>query len=167
MIVAILCYNEAPTIGKVVHDFQRVLPQASIHVFDNNSTDGSPDIAGEAGATVHFVRDQGKGHVMRVVLKTMEADQLIVVDGDDTHVAEDAPRLLKPIELGEADMVIGNRLQQATGESLQPVRYIGNRLIVWLVNMLFGTDYQDILSGYRAFNRRFAETVPLVGVSPG
>ena len=161
MIVAISCYNEAPTIGKVVRDFRRVLPQASIHVFDNNSTDGSADIAGEAGAVVHVVRDQGKGHVVRVVLNTMESDQIIMVDGDDTYVAEDAPRLLEPIERGEADMVIGNRLPQATGGSLQPVRYIGNRLIVWLVNTLFGTNYQDVLSGYRAINRRFAETVPI------
>ena len=165
VVVAIPCRNEAMTIAKVVRDFRTVLPQASIHVFDNNSTDGSADLAREAGATVHHVRKRGKGYVMRAIFDTIVADALIVVDGDDTYFVEEAPMLLEPILRGEADMVVGNRLQHATGESLRRLHRIGNRLIVACINRLFGSAYQDMLSGYRAFSRRFVESVPLL--TPG
>ena len=160
--VAIPCYNEAVTITKVVRDFRAVLPRASIHVFDNNSTDGSADLAKEAGATVHHVRKRGKGYVMRAILNTIAADAVIVVDGDDTYLAEEAPVLLEPILRGEADMVVGNRLQRASKESLRRLHQIGNRLVVASINRMFGTAYQDVLSGYRAFSRRFVESVPVL-----
>lgn len=163
--VAIPCYNEAITIAKVVRDFRAVLPRASIHVFDNNSTDGSAELAKEAGATVHHIRRQGKGYVMRAIFDTIVADAVIVVDGDDTYFAQEAPMLLEPILRGEADMVVGNRLQHATDESLRRVHQVGNRLIVASINRMFGTAYQDILSGYRALSRRFVESVPLL--TPG
>jgi glycosyltransferase involved in cell wall biosynthesis len=160
--VAIPCYNEALTIGKVIHDFRRVLPKASIHVFDNNSTDDSARLAEEAGAIVHFVRKQGKGNVMQAIMETINADAVIVVDGDDTYVPEEAPVLLKPVLQGEADMVVGNRLPNATNDSLRKLHKIGNRLIVASINRMFDTKYHDILSGYRVFSRRFIDSVPLL-----
>ncbi len=163
--VAIPCYNEALTIAKVVRDFKNVLNGASIHVFDNNSTDNSVEIAIKEGAVVHHVRKQGKGNVMQALLDKIAADALIVVDGDDTYYAEDAAKLLESVLKGEADMVVGNRLPSATDESMRRLHQFGNRLLVWTINRMFKTYYKDILSGYRVFSRRFLETVPLL--TPG
>lgn len=160
--VAIPCYNEAPTIAKVVRDFRNVLPHASIYVFDNNSTDGTGKIAKDAGASVYLVRKRGKGVVMRAIFDMVAADTMIIVDGDDTYSAEDAPMLLEPVLRGEADMVIGNRLQNASDKSLLKVRKLGNNLFTNVANFIFGATYQDVLSGYRVFSRRFVETVPLL-----
>ena len=160
--VAIPCYNEAVTIAKVVRDFRTVLPQASIFVFDNNSTDGSPELARESGAIVHPVRKQGKGYVLRAIFDVVVADAVVVVDGDDTYYPEEAPALLKPVLRGEADMVVGNRLPKATDNSMRQLHQFGNRLIVATINRMFGTAYKDILSGYRVFSRRFIESVPLL-----
>ncbi|WP_203471509.1 glycosyltransferase [Dissulfurispira thermophila] len=160
--VAIPCYNEALTIAKVVSDFRRVLPNASIYVFDNNSNDGSAMLAKEAGAIVYHVRKQGKGNVMRAIFNTISADAVIVVDGDDTYEADDALILLKPVLNNEADMVVGNRLPNATNDSLRKLHQIGNRLIVASINRMFDTNYHDILSGYRVFSRRFIDSVPLL-----
>ena len=160
--VAIPCYNEAVTIAKVVKDFQRALPNAVIHVFDNNSTDGSANLAKTAGAVVHHVYKQGKGNVMSAILNTIDADIIVVADGDDTYEAAEAPILLEPILKGRAEMVVGNRLPNASADSLKTLHRIGNRMIVAAINFMFGTDYQDILSGYRVFSRRFIECVPLL-----
>lgn len=160
--VAIPCYNEAITIAKVIGDFRTVLPQASIHVFDNNSSDDSAELAAQAGAQVHRVHRQGKGHVMRAIFDTLVADAVVVVDGDDTYYAEDAPKLLEPVLCADADMVVGNRLPAASDESMLRLHQFGNRLIVGVVNRMFGTTYRDILSGYRVFSCRFLETVPLL-----
>jgi glycosyltransferase involved in cell wall biosynthesis len=160
--VAIPCYNEAVTIAKVVKEFRCVLPLAAIHVFDNNSTDGSNILAVNAGAVVHNVRKQGKGNVIRAIFDAVEADALIIVDGDGTYCAEEAPMLLKPVLQEGADMVVGNRLQHARNDSLTRLHEIGNRLIVTSINQMFWTSYKDILSGYRAFSRRFIESVPLL-----
>ncbi len=160
--VAIPCYNEAVTIVKVVRDFRMVLPHATIYVFDNNSTDGSAMLAEKAGALVYYVRNQGKGNVMRAIFENVVADAIIVVDGDDTYFAEEAPILLESIFNSEADMVVGNRLPNATQQSLKWLHKIGNRLIVGSINQMFGTSYADILSGYRIFSRRFIEYVPLL-----
>lgn len=165
VVVAIPCYNEAVTIGKVVRDFRRVLPQARVYVFDNNSMDGSAELACEAGAIVSRVRRQGKGHVMQAIFNSVVADTLVVVDGDDTYCAEEVSLLVDPIMRGEAEMVVGNRLQQATSETLRPRHQFGNRVIVSSINFMFGTSYTDILSGYRALSRRFIEFVPLL--TPG
>lgn len=165
IVVAVPCYNEVITIAKVVRDFRAVLPDAAIHVFDNNSTDGSAAAAGEAGAIVHRVYRQGKGHVMRAILDTMQADALIVVDGDDTYLAEESPVLLAPILRREADMVVGNRLHQVSEGSLRQLHQVGNRVIVACINVMFHTAFRDILSGYRVFSRRFVESVPIL--TPG
>jgi len=160
--VTIPCYNEAVTIEKVVRDFTAILPQATIHVFDNNSEDGSADLARKAGAYVHHVRKRGKGHVMQAIFDSIDTDILVVVDGDDTYYAEDALRLIEPILKGEADMVVGNRLKSATDESMSRLHQFGNRLILKAVNFMFKTNYKDILSGYRAISRRFVKNVPLL-----
>lgn len=163
--VAIPCYNEAVTIANVVRAFRETLPGASVHVFDNNSTDDSAKLAREAGAEIHYVYEQGKGNVIQVILETLVADALIIIDGDDTYLAEDAPMLLEPILQGKADMVVGNRLQEASDESLHWIRRLGNTLILGGINRMFGAKCKDILSGYRIFNRRFVESVPLL--TPG
>jgi len=160
--VAIPCYNEAATIKKVIRDFREVLPDAEIHVFDNNSTDGSGELARGEGAVVHRVPQQGKGWVMRTIFDTLRPDALIVVDGDDTYFASDAPRLLAPVLNGEADMVVGDRLRTVTDDSMLKSHQLGNRLIVAVINRMFGTAFRDVLSGYRAFSRRFIEEVPLL-----
>jgi glycosyltransferase involved in cell wall biosynthesis len=162
VVVAIPCYNEAITIGNVVRAFRATLPQAGVHVFDNNSTDNSVELAREAGAVIHHVYAQGKGNVVQAILATLEADALILTDGDDTYLAEDAPLLLEPILQGRADMVVGNRLQEASGESLHWIRRLGNYLILGGINRMFGAKCKDILSGYRVFSRRFMESVPLL-----
>ena len=163
--VAIPCHNEAMTIAKVVRDFRAVLPEASICVFDNNSTDGSANLAKGAGANVYYVHKRGKGNVMRAIFDTIIADVIIVVDGDDTYFAEEAPTLLKPILNGEADMVVGNRLQYKTNKSFTKLHLIGNYLITRTINWTFGIAYYDILSGYRALSRHFVESIPLL--TPG
>lgn len=163
--VAIPCYNEAVTIAKVVKDFQAELPGAEIVVFDNNSCDGSHQLAQQAGARVVKVRLQGKGYVLQAIFDGLSSDIVVLVDGDDTYEAGDIHRLLEPIISDEADMVVGNRLQSASDESMHTHRHIGNRLIVWSINRMFGTHYQDILSGYRVFNRRFIQRIPLL--TPG
>jgi len=163
--VAIPCYNEAITIEQVVNDFRSQLPDAAIHVFDNNSTDDSAQIAQNAGAIVHRVRKQGKGHVLQAIFDTIEADAVVLVDGDDTYSAEDVHRLVKPVLDEDVDMVVGNRLPSASDETMRKHRHLGNKLIVISINLMFGTKYQDILSGYRVFSRRFVKTVPLL--TPG
>ena len=165
IVVAIPCYNEAITIAKVIRDFQGELPGAQILVFDNNSTDDSIKIAEAAGAIVHRVRKQGKGQVLQVVFEKVTADALVLVDGDDTYEAGDVHKLLSPILSFECDMVVGNRLPDARDENMRRHRHFGNRMIVGAINMMFGTDYKDILSGYRVFSRSFVETVPLL--TPG
>ncbi len=166
--VAIPCYNEAVTIRKVIQDFREVLPKASIYVFDNNSIDDSFQIAMEAGAIVQKVRKQGKGHVLQqafFLFSDEEVDAVVVVDGDDTYDARDLKILLSPVLSGDADMVVGNRMSIASNESMLAHRQFGNWLIVNSINLMFGTKYHDILSGYRVFSRRFIETVPLL--TPG
>lgn len=160
--VAIPCYNEAVTVRKVVRDFRAVLPDAAIHVFDNRSDDGTDTLAEEAGAVVHHVRRRGKGHVVQAVFAELDEDVVILVDGDDTYHAEEAPLLLAPVLAGEADMVVGNRLQRADDRSLRRLHQFGNKLIVGAVNRMFGTHYLDILSGYRVFSRRFLDRVTLL-----
>ncbi len=162
IVVAIPCYNEAATIEKVIRDFRSVLQNAEICVFDNNSTDGSADLARSAGADVVRVPQQGKGQVMQAIFNTVVADALIVVDGDDTYFAADVPVLLEPILRGEADMMVGDRLQLSPDHAMRRLHQWGNRLIVASINRMFGTSFHDILSGFRVFSRRFVQEVPLL-----
>ena len=162
IIVAIPCYNEAVTIAKVVQDFQNVLPQAEVFVFDNDSTDGSGALALEAGAKVEKVRKRGKGHVLRAIFDRLDAEVVVIVDGDDTYLAGEAPSLIQPILDGEAEMVVGNRLGRETTGAMKRLHRFGNRVIVGVINRMFGTAYHDILSGYRAVSQNFIHTIPLL-----
>ena len=125
--VAIPCFNEAPTIAKVVTDFRARLPEAEIVVFDNDSTDGSAEKAREAGARVVREKRRGKGHVMQTILETVDADACVIVDGDDTYYAEDVESLLAPLLEDRADLVVGDRLAQADSIALTDLHRFGNR----------------------------------------
>ncbi len=160
--VAIPCYNESATIGKVVSDFHRALPGASIYVVDNNSTDGSAQQAQNAGALVLRESRRGKGWVMQSIFESIDADFLVVVDGDDTYPAEEVHRLLEPVEQGRADMVVGTRLQKADSGAIGSLHRWGNRLILCVLNGAFGSGFTDVLSGYRVFSGRFLRQVPVI-----
>lgn len=161
--VLIPCYNEALTIQKVIRDFKRELPEAEIYVYDNNSTDGSAELASEAGAIVRHEYRQGKGNVLRSMFSDIDADCYIMVDADDTYPAESAPEMERIILDGRADMVIGDRLNTTYfTENKRPFHDFGNRLVRWLVNALFDGDLQDIMTGYRAMDRKFVKEYPLL-----
>lgn len=162
--VLVPCYNESLTVGKVVDDFKAALPQADIYVYDNNSTDGTAEIAREHGAIVRHENRQGKGHVVRQMLRDIDADYYIMVDGDDTYPAEAAPALLKPLIDGKADMVVGDRLSNGTygEENDRAFHGFGNNLVRVLIKWLYKFEYSDVMTGYRAFNREFACTVPVI-----
>lgn len=160
--VAIPCLNEAPTIGKVVADFKAQLPEAEVLVVDNDSTDGSVREAEAAGARVVREKRRGKGNVMQTILETVDSDLCVVVDGDDTYFAEDVHALIAPAVGDKADMVVGDRLQQASSEALDDLHRFGNRAILGIINLTFRTSFRDVLSGYRVMNRRFLRSVPLI-----
>ena len=160
--VAVPCYNEAPTIAKVVADFRAQVPDAEILVVDNDSSDGSAERALAAGARVVREKRRGKGFVVQKMLECVDADVLVMVDGDDTYFAEDLPILMKPIVEDRADMVVGDRLQEASRSALNDLHRFGNRAILWIINFVFRTSFKDILSGYRVMNRSFMRSVPLI-----
>ena len=162
--VVIPCYDEEATIGKVVADFRRVLPGAKVHVFDNVSTDATAEVAAGAGAVIHRVRLRGKGQVVSTIIETVPADVFLMVDGDDTYPAEEAPKLLAPIIAGRADMVVGARLGRYAQGAFRPLHIMGNRLVRALTNALFGGRLSDIMSGYRAFTAELARNVPVMAV---
>ena len=165
--VLIPCYNESVTIGKVIDDFKRVLPSADIFVYDNNSSDDTAQIAREHGALVRRETRQGKGNVVRQMLRDIDADYYIMVDGDDTYPAEAAPELLAPLEDERADMVVGDRLSNGTygEENDRAFHGFGNNLVRRLIKWIYGFEFSDVMTGYRAFNRVFAKTMPVL--SPG
>jgi glycosyltransferase involved in cell wall biosynthesis len=162
--VLIPCYNEELTIGKVINDFKRVLPEADIYVYDNNSKDKTSEIAKENGAIVVKETRQGKGNVVRSMFRDIDADYYIMADGDDTYPAEFAMELLKPVIDNEADMVIGDRLSNGTYESenKRPFHNFGNQLVKSLIGKLFKNEINDIMTGFRAFNRYFVKTMPIL-----
>lgn len=160
--VLIPCYNEAMTIEKVVADFRRELPDATIYVYDNNSTDSTAEIAQRAGAIVKREYRQGKGNVVRSMLRDIDADCYLMVDGDDTYPAESAREMCRLVEDG-ADMVIGDRLSSTYfTENKRPFHNEGNRLVRFLINRIFHSDIHDIMTGYRALSRTFAKNFPII-----
>ena len=158
--VLLPCYNEAVTIGKVVGDFRKALPRATIYVYDNNSTDDTARIASEAGAVVRSEPRQGKGNVIRAMFQDIDADVYIMADGDDTYPAEAAPAMVGKILEGY-DMVIGDRLSSTYfQENKRPFHNFGNRLVLGSINLMFQARVTDIMTGYRAFNFSFVKTYP-------
>lgn len=160
--VLIPCHNEALTIGKVVADFRRALPEASIHVYDNASSDDTSRLAREAGAVVGFEKRKGKGFVVSRMLQEVDADIYLMVDGDDTYPADRARDLVEPIRSGRADMVVGNRLIEYSGGSFRPLHVFGNQLVIRTINLIFDARVHDVMSGFRAMSREFVDQVPIV-----
>lgn len=160
--VLIPCYNEATTIGKVVSDFKRDLPHAEIYVYDNNSTDGSGEIAKKAGAIVRHEYKQGKGNVVRSMFREINADCYIMVDGDDTYPTEEAVEFERIILNSEADMVIGDRLSSTYfDENDRRFHNTGNRVVRKFINMFFKSNLNDIMTGMRAFSFNFVKSFPI------
>lgn len=161
--VLIPCYNESKTIEKVVTDFKRVLPEAVIYVYDNNSSDGTAEIAKKAGAVVRYEYKQGKGNVIRRMFREIDAECYVMIDGDDTYPAEAAPSLVEAVLKRNADMVVGDRLSSTYfTENKRAFHNFGNSLVRKSINMLFKSDIKDIMTGYRAFSFLFAKTFPVL-----
>lgn len=161
--VLIPCYNESKTIKKVVEDFKRVLPDAAIYVYDNNSTDGTDQIAREAGAIVRYEYKQGKGNVIRRMFRDIDAECYVMIDGDDTYPAEAAPEMIQKVFDHNADMVVGDRLSSTYyTENKRPFHNFGNSLVRKSINLLFDTDIKDMMTGYRAFSYLFVKTFPVL-----
>ena len=156
--VLIPCFDEALSIGKVVADFRAALPDAAIHVYDNNSTDGTAEAARRAGALVGRESLPGKGNVVRRMFADVEADCYLLVDGDDTYDARAAPAMVALLLRGN-DLVTGAR-SGAAEAAYRPGHRLGNRLLTRLVGRLFGRRISDMLSGYRALSRRFVKSFP-------
>ena len=161
--VLIPCYNESKTIEKVVKDYKKALPEADIYVYDNNSSDGTDEIASKAGAIVKYEYKQGKGNVIRSMFKDIDADCYLMIDGDDTYPAEHAREMCNYILEGKADMVIGDRLSSTYfKENKRPFHNFGNVLVRGLINSLFKSKVKDIMTGYRAFSYDFVKTFPIL-----
>ena len=162
--VIIPCYNEAVTIGKVIDDFHRELPGATVYVYDNNSTDGTSRIAREHGATVRLEPRQGKGNVCRQMFRDIDAACYLMVDGDDTYPAESARALCDPIIAGEADMTVGDRLSNGTyaEENKRAFHGFGNDLVRSMIKWIYGYSFEDVMTGYRAMSQPFVKTFPVL-----
>ena len=161
--VLIPCYNECNTIGKVVSDYKRVLPEADIYVYDNCSTDDTAAVAEAHGAIVKYECRQGKGNVVRQMFHDIEADCYFLVDGDDTYPAEAAPEMCEAILSEQYDMVIGDRLSSTYfQENKRRFHDTGNRLVKYLINQIFHSDIKDIMTGCRALSRQVVKSMPLL-----
>lgn len=160
--VLLPCYNEEVTIGKVVRDFKNSLPDATIYVYDNNSTDRTAEIAAAEGAIVRREPRQGKGNVIRAMFEDIDADVYVMADGDDTYPADAAPAMVSKV-LDGYDMVIGDRLSSTYfQENKRPFHNFGNRLVRGSINGLFNAHVTDIMTGYRAFSFTFVKTYPVL-----
>ena len=164
-VIAVLlpCYNEAQTIAKVVQDFRAALPTADIYVYDNNSTDGTADIASAAGAIVRHEYVQGKGAVVRRMFREIDADVYVMSDGDDTYPADMAPELVRAVLRQNADMAVGDRLSTTYfTENKRLFHNFGNTLVRALLKILFRSDTKDVMTGLRAFSYNFVKTFPVL-----
>ena len=161
--VLIPCYNESKTIAKVVADYKSALPEADIYVYDNNSSDGTDEIARKAGAIVRYERRQGKGNVIRSMFREIDADCYLMIDGDDTYPADNARQMCDFVLQGGVDMVIGDRLSSTYfEENKRPFHNFGNSLVRTLINRLFHSNVKDIMTGYRAFSKCFVKHFPVL-----
>ncbi|WP_084398588.1 glycosyltransferase [Henriciella aquimarina] len=159
--VTIPCYNEASTIASVIAAFREALPDAEIYVFDNNSTDGTAEVARRAGAIVRNEIRQGKGYVVQRIFADVEADIYVMADGDGTYDASLSPTLIELMKKNHVDMVVGTRAN-VTQDAGRNGHAFGNRMFNMLFNAMFGRQFTDIFSGYRVFSRRFAKSFPAV-----
>ncbi len=159
--VLLPCYNEAGAIAQTVAQFRAALPAATIYVYDNNSTDGSRELAARAGAVVRQVRQQGKGHVVRRMFADVDADIYVMADGDATYEASAAPGMVAMMLEHNFDLVVGARRTEAEA-AYRPGHRLGNAMLTGLLKSLFGRSFTDILSGYRVFSRRFVKSFPVL-----
>ena len=161
--VLIPCYNEAKTIQKVVEDWKKELPEATIYVYDNNSKDDTAQIARDAGAVVRHEYRQGKGNVIRKMFTEIDAQCYVMIDGDDTYPAEFGREMVNKVLEKGADMVVGDRLSSTYfEENKRPFHNFGNSIVRFTINRLFKSDIRDIMTGYRAFSYQFAKTFPVL-----
>lgn len=161
--VLIPCYNESRTIEKVVREYKEALPEADIYVYDNNSKDGTDEIARKAGAIVRYERRQGKGNVIRTMFREIDAECYLMIDGDDTYPVENAREMCDAVLNENIDMVIGDRLSSTYfQENKRPFHNIGNKMVRGLINKLFKNNIRDIMTGYRAFSYQFVKSFPVL-----
>ena len=161
--VLIPCYNESKTIEKVVKDYKKALPEATIYVYDNNSKDHTDEIALKAGAVVRYEYKQGKGNVIRSMFRDIDAECYLMIDGDDTYPAESSKEMTDLILEKKADMVIGDRLSSTYfKENKRPFHNMGNRMVRFLINKIFKNSVKDIMTGYRAFSYEFVKGFPIL-----
>lgn len=161
--VLIPCYNEEKTIGKVVKDWKKELPDAMVYVYDNNSTDNTVELAKKAGAIVRYEHSQGKGNVIRRMFREINAECYIMIDGDDTYPAEYGKNMVELVLHKNVDMVIGDRLSSTYfEENKRPFHNLGNSIVKNSINFLFKSDIKDIMTGYRAFSYQFVKTFPVI-----
>lgn len=161
--VLIPCYNESKTVAKVVRDWKWALPEAVVYVYDNNSTDGTAEIARAAGAVVRPEYQQGKGNVIRRMFREIDAQVYLMADGDDTYPADHAREMADLVLEKQADMVVGDRLSSTYfTENKRPFHNFGNTVVRWGINTLFGSDVRDIMTGCRAFSYEFVKTFPVL-----
>jgi len=159
--VLVPCFNEEAAVAKVVADFGKALPSAEIFVYDNNSSDRTVAVSREAGAEVRSERRQGKGHVVRRMFADIDADIYVLVDGDATYDAASAPRMIDALVSDHLDMVVGFRVDQAAA-AYRPGHRTGNWMLTSFLASVFGQAFNDILSGYRVFSRRFVKSFPVL-----
>jgi len=161
--VLIPCYNESMTVAKVVSDWKKALPEATIYVYDNNSTDGTDELARAAGAVVRYEYQQGKGNVIRRMFREIDAQVYLMVDGDDTYGADCAREMADLVLNKQVDMVIGDRLSSTYfTENKRRFHNFGNTIVRWSINTLFRSDVRDIMTGCRAFSYEFVKTFPVL-----
>lgn len=161
--ILIPCYNEEKSIKKVIDSFKKELPDSIIYVYDNNSTDRTKTIAKTSGALVYSESRQGKGNVVRTMLRNIKADCYLLVDGDDTYSAKDAKKLCQPILDGESDMVIGDRLSSSYyTENKRLFHNTGNKTVSFLINKIFKSNIHDVMTGYRAMSYNFVKSFPIL-----
>ncbi len=163
-VLLVPCYNEELTIAQVIKDFRKYLPGIEIYVYDNNSTDQTAKIAAEYGAIVRHEFQQGKSNVVRSMFREIDADYYIMVDGDNTYPASQAPILLKEMKDKNCDMVVGDRLSNGTylKENKRAMHGFGNKLVKSLINYIFRAELKDIMTGYRVFSKRFVKNYPIM-----
>lgn len=161
--VLIPCYNEEKTIKKVIDDWKKELPEATIYVYNNNSTDCTAQIAKDAGVIVRDEYQQGKGNVIRRMFREIDAQCYIMIDGDDTYPAEFGREMAEKVLERKVDMVVGDRLSSTYfEENKRPFHNFGNSLVRGTINRLFKSNIRDIMTGYRAFSYQFVKTFPVL-----